>query len=66
MLQSDVKMKPQQKRPKTTSSESALNIRNFPTDLRWACNAKASIQRQDLREFVIQVLQQATTDVKLA
>jgi hypothetical protein len=43
----------------------ALNIRNFPKDLRWACGAKANLRRQDLREFVIQVLQDATADVKL-
>jgi hypothetical protein len=43
-----------------------LNIRNFPRDLRFACGAKANIRRQDLREFVIAVLEEATADVKLA
>lgn len=59
-------MKTQQKRPKNSGSDTALNVRRFPADLLWACNAKAALQRQELREFVIHVLQQATADVKLS
>jgi len=60
-----VKMKHQQKRAEKHEASVAMNIRNFPPDLLWACNAKASLSRKDLRRFVIEVLQQATADVKL-
>jgi hypothetical protein len=44
----------------------ALNVRDFPEDLRWACTAKAALRREDLREFVIGVLREATSDVRLS
>ena len=61
-----VKMKPHSKQPDKREQSVALNIRDFPADLRWACNAKASLTRKDLREFVIECLQAATNDIKLA
>ena len=44
----------------------ALNIRNFPEDLHWACTVLAATRRQGLREFVIEVLRRETADVRLA
>lgn len=52
-------MKTQQKKAEKGQPASALNIRNFPKDLLWACRSKAAAQEQLLREFVIDTLRQA-------
>jgi hypothetical protein len=54
-----VNMKAQQKRTEKQVSEKALNIRNCPSDLLWACKAKAATQKQHLREFVLDTLRKA-------
>lgn len=40
----------------------ALNIRDFPDDLRWKCKRVASDKRKTLREFVISVLRKAVEE----
>jgi hypothetical protein len=59
-------MKAAKKRPEKGDAMVALNVRDFPADLRWACNAKASLLRMTLAEFVRKTLEDATADVKLA
>ena len=46
----------------SSTSATALNIRNFPQDLLWHCRQKAAQRRQTLREFVIEVLRKATAE----
>jgi hypothetical protein len=40
----------------------ALNVRDFPSDLRWKCKRAADGRRMTLREFVIDILRGATKD----
>jgi hypothetical protein len=47
-------------KPKESQTDTALNIRNFPDDLRWLCRQRASQERVSLRDYVIASLKQAT------
>lgn len=38
--------------------QKALNVRNFPQDLKWKCRERASKKRKTLRDWVIQVLRE--------
>jgi hypothetical protein len=40
----------------------ALNIRNFPDELRWLCRERANQERMSLRQFVIVTLKRATEE----
>jgi len=45
-------------------SKCALNIRDFPAQLRWNCRQKAAREKLTLNQFVIKALTSATADVK--
>ena len=44
-------------------SEKVLNIRDFPLELRQKCKAKAALRNQTLKDFVEEVLREATKDM---
>ncbi len=53
------------KRERSTTNlgkTAALNIRDFPEDLRWLCREQANRARISLREFVIASLRRATEE----
>lgn len=56
----NVKMKHIKKTGEKPEETAALNIRNFPDELRWLCRERASQERISLREFVIASLRRAT------
>jgi plasmid stability protein len=45
-------------------SKKALNIRDVPSDLRRKCKIKAAMLDKTLKQFVEDVLKEATVDVK--
>lgn len=49
------------KKPARRDYGLALNIRNFPEDLRWLCRERANRDRVSLRNFVIAALRDAAT-----
>jgi hypothetical protein len=55
-----VNMKRITRTDRKSADTTALNIRNFPDELRWLCRERASQERISLREFVIASLRRVT------
>ena len=48
-------------RASSAARSSALNVRDFPSDLLWKLKARAAQQQQTLRDYIVTVLQQAAS-----
>lgn len=53
---------PRKKNKESTKKVEALNIRNFPSDLRWTCKEAAGHAKTSLTKWVIKVLREAAED----